>query len=359
MDPGAPDSSLILPLRFQIGERTLATVRRRLLSRSQDLESLLDAADVALPPLPPHADGLLLRSVASDQLGTIEARADDLLLYVRQRYPRHYARLEGSFEEYLAGFSPKSRSTLKRKVRRFEQLSGGRLDVREYRTPVQMETFHALARLVSKKTYQERLLGSGLPDGEAFRAEMLASAAEDNERGYLLFLAGEPVSYLYAPVRQGCVIYSHLGYDPALAAHSPGTVLQLEAMARLFAERHHRFFDFTEGDGQHKRLFATGCVDCADVLLLRPSLSNRVLIATHRNFHLGVEALGNVAERWGVKARLKKWLRGTPTLEATNGGAATAGASETERAPARRPKAGRPARNHGLADEARNADRDL
>ncbi|MCH8683869.1 hypothetical protein [Pedomonas mirosovicensis] len=151
MDPGAPDSSLILPLRFQIGERTLATVRRRLLSRSQDLESLLDAADVTLPPLPPHADGLLLRSVASDQLGTIEARADDLLLYVRQRYPRHYARLEGSFEEYLAGFSPKSRSTLKRKVRRFEQLSGGRLDVREYRTPVQMETFHALARLVSKK----------------------------------------------------------------------------------------------------------------------------------------------------------------------------------------------------------------
>lgn len=332
MAAGPPDHPISLPLRFQVGERTLAAVQRRLITKGFDLESLLGEATPSLPSLPPTADGMMLRSLPEAQLGPVTAQAKGLLIYVRQRYPRYYASLSGTFDDYMSGFSAKSRSTLKRKLRKFEQLSGGRLDVRAYRTPEEMETFYTLARAVSQKTYQERLLGSGLPEGEGFRTSMRASAARDEARGYLLFLNGEPVSYLYTPIQKGCVIYAYLGYDPAIAVHSPGTVLQLEAMERLFAEQRHRFFDFTEGDGQHKRLFSTGCLECVDVLLLRPTVSNRVLIATHRNFHVGVEALGTVAERYGVKTRLKKWLRGTPpATETTHGGATTAGPPETER----------------------------
>lgn len=339
MAAGSPDNSadhlrdrpIVLPLRFQVGERTLAAVQRQLITKGCDLESLLDEAALNLPPLPATADGMMVRSLPEAQLGSVTADAKGLLVYVRQRYPRYYASLSGTFDDYMNGFSAKSRSTLKRKVRKFEQLSGGQLDVRAYRTPEEMETFYALARSVSRKTYQERLLGSGLPEDDGFRKGMQACAARDEARGYLLFLNGEPVSYLYTPIRKGCVIYAYLGYDPAIAVHSPGTVLQLEAMERLFAEQQHRFFDFTEGDGQHKRLFSTGCIDCVDVLLLQPTLANRVLIATHRNFHVGVEALGNMAERYGVKTRLKKWLRGTPSpTEAPNGAAKPVSAAETE-----------------------------
>ena len=38
------------------------------------------------------------------------------------------------------------------------------------------------------------------------------------------------------------------------------------------AEGASAWFDFTEGEGQHKRQFATGGVDCVDLLLLRPRL---------------------------------------------------------------------------------------
>ena len=345
-----PPSPITMPLRFQIGERTLAAAQRRLIIKGFDLESLLGEASLNLPPLPPSADGMMLRSLPEKQLAPVAAQAEGLLVYVRQRYPRYYASLGGTFDEYMAGFSAKSRSTLKRKMRKFEQLSGGQLDVRAYRTPEEMETFYALARAVSQKTYQERLLGSGLPEDDAFRAAMRASAGRDEARGYLLFLDGEPVSYLYTPIQQGCVIYAYLGYDPAIATHSPGTILQLEAMERLFAEQRHRYFDFTEGDGQHKRLFSTGHVECVDVLLLRPTVSNRVLIATHRRFHSGVEALGEMAERYGVKSRLKKWLRGTPTIEANNGGASTAGTPEAERPPEKRPEERRHERDSSLAD---------
>lgn len=351
MAAGSPDLPITLPLRFQVGERTVAAIQRRLVTKGFDLESLLGEASLTLPPLPASADGMMLRSLPETQLGPVTAAAEGLLVYVRQRYPRYYASLSGTFEGYMSGFSAKSRSTLKRKTRKFEQLSGGALDIRAYRTPDEMEEFYALARAVSQKTYQERLLGSGLPEDEGFRNSMRASAARDEARGYLLFLNGEPVSYLYTPIERGCVIYAYLGYDPAIAVHSPGTVLQLDAMERLFAEQRHRYFDFTEGDGQHKRLFSTGCVECVDVLLLRPTVGNRVLIATHRNFHAGVEALADVAERYGIKSRLKKWLRGSPiTIEATNGGATTASAPEAERPPQNRPEERRHERNGSLAD---------
>jgi CelD/BcsL family acetyltransferase involved in cellulose biosynthesis len=51
-------------------------------------------------------------------------------------------------------------------------------------------------------------------------------------------------------------------------------------MRMLMEEGRFRWFDFTEGDGQHKRQFATGAVDSVDMLLLRPTLSNFAVART-------------------------------------------------------------------------------
>jgi CelD/BcsL family acetyltransferase involved in cellulose biosynthesis len=108
---------------------------------------------------------------------------------------------------------------------------------------------------------------------------MRALAARDALRGWLLFVAGRPVSYLYAPAKGTTLDYAHLGYDPDFADLSPGAVLQFEAMRQLIEEKRFTLFDFTEGEGQHKRQFGTGAVECLDLLLLKPSLAN--LLAGH------------------------------------------------------------------------------
>lgn len=299
-----------VPLRFQVADRTLFSVRRRLIPVSFDFMTLVEDTDPPLAELDAGADGYIFRSLPAAKLAKIEARAGDFAVYVRSTYPRYYASLAGSFDDYLGKFSGKTRSGLKRKSKKFAELSGGTLDAREFRTPAEIEAFHGLARQVSQLTYQERLLDAGLPDTPAYRERMMKLAAADQARGYMLFLDGRPVSYLYTPINKGCAVYAYLGYDPTLAAHSPGTVLQLFAMERLFGEGQFRFFDFTEGEGQHKRQFATGHFDCADVILLKPTAANRGLIAAHRSFHRGIERLRDAAERAGVKARLKKLLRG-------------------------------------------------
>ena len=117
------------------------------------------------------------------------------------------------------------------------------------------------------------------------------------------------MSYLYVPIDADCAVYDYLGYLPDWAEHSPGTVLQMLAMEVLFAERLARWFDFTEGDGAHKRMFATGSVDCIDLLVFPPSTRNRLLVSSHRLFNGAVATAKDMSVRLGVGARLGQWLR--------------------------------------------------
>jgi CelD/BcsL family acetyltransferase involved in cellulose biosynthesis len=236
---------------------------------------------------------------------------------VPRQYERYFADLRTSHEEYLKSFSRKSRSSLRRKVRKFEQASGGSIRWRCYRTPEEVEEFYVLARSVSARSYQERLLDAGLPDTDTFREGMMSAANDGKIRGYLIFLDGEVIAYLYCPIRDGVVQYAYLGYLLEFTDLSPGTVLLWLAMEALLKEGEHRVFDFTEGGdpskhGQ-KRLFATGGVHCADIYVLRRNLSNTAIVLAHAGAEWTVERLGRLLDAVGVKRRTRsvvRWLLG-------------------------------------------------
>ncbi|QAY75472.1 GNAT family N-acetyltransferase [Sphingosinicella sp. BN140058] len=266
-------ASVTLP--FRIGARTLWRVRRRL---NRIPLSLDQARRGELPTLPAEpGDGHLILSLPEACCDEMLARYRNFRPFIRQRYKRFYAALDVGFDAYLAGISAKSRSTLRRKLRKLVERSGGTLDLRAYRRPEEMAEFHRAARLVSERSYQERLLDAGLPDGPSALAEMKGLAARDQVRGWILHLDGQPIAYLYAPAEGTTLIYAYLGYDPDHADLSPGTVLQFEAMRQLMEEGRFRLFDFTEGEGQHKKLFSTGEVACLDLLLLRPTPANLMI----------------------------------------------------------------------------------
>lgn len=261
------------PLRLQIGARTLFTLRRRLVRVAFDLPMLLSGARATLPPLG-DADGHVLTSCPETMLAALGTQA-----FVRQRYTRHYADFAHGFEAYLGRLSSRSRNALNRKRRRFAGNA-----VRCYRTPAEVADFIDQALPVSRQSYQHRLLDAGLPDTPEARAEMLALAAADRVRAFLLFREDRAIAYLYLPARDDVLIYAYLGHDPQWADLSPGSVLQIEAIRMLAQEGRYTRLDFTEGDGQHKRQFATAGVPCADVLLLKPTLANKTLLLALRAF---------------------------------------------------------------------------
>jgi CelD/BcsL family acetyltransferase involved in cellulose biosynthesis len=298
------------PLKFEVGARTLMAIQRALVRVPLTLDDARSGRLPALPLLDRHAHGYSVTSLPEDRQAAMIHASGGMLPFVRQRYTRWYTDFEGGFEAWFESLSSNTRQQLRRKARRIAAESGGDLDVRAFRTPEELENFHDVARRISLRTYQERLLGSGLPDTPEFLQSMIAQAAANQVRAWLLYIAGEPAAYLYCPIVGDTVIYAHVGHDPAFNDLSPGQVLQLEAMHDLFDEERYRCFDFTEGEGQHKRQLATGGVACVDLLLLRPSLTNRLTTVALGGFNAGVALAKRGVHAAGLAKLAKKVRRG-------------------------------------------------
>lgn len=293
---------------FTVGSRRLLSVGRDLATWSFTLEQVLDSAPYALAPPAPGRDGVRVLSAPQAAIPAITACFPHHLIGGRQDYRRHFIDMAGSFEDYLGRFSGKTRSTLRRKGRKLARELGG-YTVSEHRTPAEVERFLDAALPLSERTYQARLLDAGLPDDAAARSAMLAAAEDDRMRCFLLHTGGKPVAYLSLPVTGRTLVYEHLGYDPDRARLSPGTVLQLEALERLFAEDRFAFFDFTEGEGAHKAMFGTDHAECSSFVLLDPTLANRALLGARATFDGAVGTAKALAQRTGALAKVRSVLK--------------------------------------------------
>lgn len=274
-------------LKLQVGARTLVSFPRALVRVGLSLDEALSGAVPALPPLGDHDDGYLVTSLPDGV-----ALAWGGVCFERQRYVRHYVDLAAGEAAWRAGLSGQARSTLKRKAKKLAEAGGGRLDVRRFRTAAEMAAFHPVARTVAETTYQEQLMAAGLPGDASFVERMAALAGDDAARAWLLYVGDIPAAYVWCSAEGSALRYDYVGHDPAFAALSPGSVLMGEALGDLFADRFARF-DFTEGEGQHKRGLASGGVACRDLLLLRPTIANRAAAAAVGGF----DAAMRVAKR--------------------------------------------------------------
>jgi len=174
-----------ISIDFTVGSRCLFAVDRRLATWSFALKDVL-AADAALVPPEPGPDGLRVLSTPSRSIAAILAQFPQHLIGGRQDYQRHYIDMTGSYDDYLARFSGKTRSTLRRKARKLAKEVGDAYHLTEHRTPVEIEHFLDAAIPLSAKTYQARLLDAGLPDMPQARKAMLQIAENDQMRGFLL-----------------------------------------------------------------------------------------------------------------------------------------------------------------------------
>jgi CelD/BcsL family acetyltransferase involved in cellulose biosynthesis len=300
-----------LELEFRLGEFRVLTVNLKGMTLLGQVGAggEAGAGDGPLPPeglFASDAQAAIVRSLPIGQpLPRLSLRGR-FIRYVPAQYRRYFVDLrQGTFEQYLLGFSSKSRNTLKRKIRKC-----GDLVCREFRTRAEIEEFLALVRPLSDRTYQERLLGRGLPSDQAFLDEVFALADAGNARGYLLLVGGRPAAFLLCPIYDGRVLYEWVGYEPDLAALSPGTVLQYFVLEKLFAEGRFQLFDFTEGEGGHKEFWARSHAQCADVYYFPTNLKNAALVGCHSALHTVSRTAVRTLDRLGWKDKLKRALRG-------------------------------------------------
>ncbi|HEY5330326.1 MAG TPA: GNAT family N-acetyltransferase [Acidobacteriaceae bacterium] len=292
-----------LPIRF--GPKTLFRIPFKAhyyVGHFTDLRNPIDLPETA-------SEAVIFPSVPSDGNDHVPLRIHDgRIFYSPKQFPHYLADLTTDFETYLSSFGSKSKSTLRRKVRKFEELAGPGF-FRQYKSADELRTFYALARELSKRTYQEKLLGHGLPEDLAFQERMIDLAQADEVRAYSLHLGDIAVAYLYCPVRDGVLYYDFLGYDPAQSGLSAGAVLQYLAFESLFAEKKFRLFDFEEGEGQHKRQFSTTCIQCSNLMVFRPGLKSWAYIAMEYACHRSTSLALRLLDKLKLRTRVRQSLR--------------------------------------------------
>lgn len=300
--------------KFQLSDFTLFKISLPLQVRAEKLIDNTAPVEVLIAPgdeLVDGSQGFVIRALPLAKPMATFSESGDYICYLQQQYEHCFIDFGIGFENYQRKFSSKTRSTINRKLRKYAEHCGGSIVWKTYRSPKEISEFFDLARDLSKTTYQQRLLASGLPDTEQYLESSLRLAASDQVRAFILFDAGRPVSYLFCPVETGVMSYSYVGYDPQYMHMSVGTVLQWLATEQLFAENRFRYFDFTEGQSDHKRLFATDQRLCGNLIMVKRSFRNVAVVHVHSLTDRFSRYLGVVMEKYGLKTRVKRLLRFT------------------------------------------------
>ncbi len=255
-------------------------------------------------------DAAFIRSCPLPEALPRLSQRGDFIRYLTTAYRHYYIRRQGAFAEYLATFNARKRATILRKVRKFERIFGPENNFRVYATPEEIAEFWPLARQISTTTFQERMLGQGLPDDPEFRKAIDTLARANRVRGYLLLAASRPVSYVFGPVLENRIfLYDFVGYDSAFAKLSPGIVLQYYIIRSIFQEERLEVYDLCVGEGEHKRTFANDCKACADIIYLRANAKSRALVTVHFVLQRLSRLIVTMFDRLHCKAAVKKIIR--------------------------------------------------
>ena len=275
-----------------LGRRVLFSVARRVAVRELSLADVLAGRSpdqLSAAELAAGRDGVLIRCMPDRGTRTLTLEGDRLQ-YVVAREHWHYLAMAGSFEQYLADrFSEKTRASFERDEGRFVE-TFGRLDLREYRSPEELQRFALIAAQVVDGRDRMPALGAMRPGDDAFA----------------LFADGAPVAFLHLRSAGDTVQYHSAGESEAFRQWSAGSVLHVAVLRRLFADGRFRYLDFMPGDGEIKRQFANGALRCSDILYLRPTLTNHLLLRLHAYLGRCTAWLDGQAGRAGVVGLLHR-----------------------------------------------------
>lgn len=305
-------NSQIVSLKYMLSDLTLYAKTMLLkVKMSEVIDPGAPVIEQWLPSfgLDKNEQGYLLRSIPLAQKQPRLTFKEDYIYYIPAQFERCYIDFKLTFEEYKNSFSSKTRSTIKRKIKKFDAFCNQNMQFKTYRSQQELQDFYRLARALSRKTYQEKLLDAGLPESGEFQREIEQMAQQDQVRAYLLFNNNAPVAYMYCPVYDGVLLYQYLGYDPQYQKWSVGTILHWFVFEDLFREGQFRYFDFTEGNSEHKRLYSTDSLLCGNIFILKDSLKMRFWVRAHMLMEDFSRNLGNLLENWGLKAKIKQLIR--------------------------------------------------
>ncbi|HEU4450256.1 MAG TPA: GNAT family N-acetyltransferase [Gaiellaceae bacterium] len=168
--------------------------------------------------------------------------------------PHWRARLDGSYDDYLARRSAKTRANVRRYGRKFEAAFPDAIEFRLFRDPADLDRLLEDTRAVHEHTYQHAL-GVGFSDSGVERHVTSFALERGWFRGFVLYVEGAPRAFWHG-IRYGRVFSTGpTGYDPAFGSHRIGTYVLGRMVEELCREDGLEWVDFGFGDAEYKHHF--------------------------------------------------------------------------------------------------------
>ena len=216
--------------------------------------------------------------------------------------------LPSSFDDYMSGFSAKTRYNLRRELRSFDTKYCGR--TRVVTTGEDVDWFLTIGEQISRLTYQWNL-GQRIRCDESSRREYLSHAEARRLRCYILFAGEQACAFGRGTIKDGVYNYERVGFDPRYEKASPGTVLLLRVIEDLIVNTDCRILDFGSG-GDYKKIFGNRSYEVVSLEVGRrwsfyPMLLFGIQDALNLSKRCGNAVLGEGRLKKLIKRRLKKY----------------------------------------------------
>ncbi|MGB9624128.1 MAG: GNAT family N-acetyltransferase [Phycisphaerae bacterium] len=188
-----------------------------------------------------------------------------------------YITIRGTWDEYEASLSDNFGSKTRKAERRLRK--AGRLNVVEVRGGPGLKEALRRAYVVEQSSWKGAA-GSAIadrPHEERFYTELAAAAsARGWFRLFFLELDGRPIAFHYCFDYKRTMYSVKIGYDPAFARYSPGTVLKWLILKPLFEQRTHDKFDMLGAVSGSKLRWSKEVQDLRSVCLFARGLRGRL-----------------------------------------------------------------------------------
>jgi Acetyltransferase (GNAT) domain len=173
-------------------------------------------------------------------------------------------------DEFLSSLGRSQRSKLSRKCKRVQSSFAGEVQLRSFRTIVDLEQAIPDMEQIARKSIK-RQLGLGFFDTPQAREQLLLEATNGWLRIYILYIEGKPVSFWKGILYERCLQADQTGFDAAWSTFSPGIFLFLQLLEDLKVEDI-RTVDFGYWHRQLHRCFGSVRRPEASVQICAPRL---------------------------------------------------------------------------------------
>lgn len=239
--------------------------------------------------------------------------------------PRRRIQFPATAAEYWERFSTKTRSTFRRKLKKF-----GITRLERVTEVADLPRFLEIAHQISLQTWQTRQFGLRVQNN-AEELELLSILSREGMlRSYLWFSNDEPVAFLIGNQDKGCFHYEEVGYATPFAKHSPGQMMLIQVIDDLFAHDRPEWFDFGGGDADYKQLFASHESQSGTLWLWPPSLSNLMTVNYIRGCRRVRQTARQAVVTFGMTNRARQWIRYGWNRLTTRGSTTTAASATND-----------------------------